>query len=151
EFFPSLPGWDVALALARQDGAYLGRLETADRYYRLGAGALGALRRLRAGIFAEELPELDGPAELAALQRTRGLRRVNDLVAYLDRALIARSELVERLRQVERLAYPFGRYRSDLQARGIGVEGDERRRSERLYGELMRALGQEVRRRGREL
>jgi len=151
EFFPPLPGWEVAQALARQDGALLTRLETAEHYYRLGAGVLGALRKLRAGLFAEELPELDGPAALAVLKRERGLRTTGDVVAYLDRALIARSELAERLRQVERQAYPYARYRADLAARGRGEDPAERRRWERLYGELMKELGRVVRQEGRAL
>jgi hypothetical protein len=150
-FFSPLPGWDVAVALARQDGASLERLESAERYYRLGAGVLGALRKLRAGLFAEELPELDGPAELADLRRARALRQTGDVIAYLDRALIARAELGDRLRQVERQAYPYGRYRSDLAARGLGTEEGERRRWERLYGEIMKALGAAIRREGRAL
>src|SRR4051794_7491885 len=37
EFFTDLPGWDVALALARADGIQPRGLETTERYYRLGA------------------------------------------------------------------------------------------------------------------
>jgi len=151
EFFPPLPGWDVALALARQDGAYLERVESAERYYRLGAGVLGALRKLRAGLFAEDLPELDGAAALAELKRSRGLRQVGDVVAYLDRALLARAELAERLRQVEHQTYPFNRYRADVAARGLGRDEGDRRRWERLYGEIMKVVGRAVRREGRAL
>ncbi len=157
EFFPPLPGWDVAVALARQDGAYLGRLETAERYYRIGAGVLGAIRKQRGGLFSDELPELDGPAELAALIRARGLRQIGDLVAYLDRMLIARAELLERMRQVERLGYPYARYRADLTARGLiqdpaqAAQPGERRRWERVYAEVMKGLGRAVRREGRAL
>ena len=151
EFFPSLPGWDVAQALARQDGTYMDRLETAERYYRLGAGVLGALRKLRAGIFSDDLPELDGPAELAALKKTRNLRQTGEIIAALDRALIARTELLDRLREVERHGYPFARFRTDLAARGVVQESTERRRWERLYGEVIKALGRTVRAEGRAL
>ena len=47
EFFTDLPGWDVALALARADGIRFADVESSERYYRLGAGVLGALRRLQ--------------------------------------------------------------------------------------------------------
>ena len=152
EFFGSLPGWDVAQALARSDGAHLGTLEIADRYYRLGAGMLGALRRSRTGLFDVEPAQTDGTAELARLRRERRLATTGELIAYLDRALIARAELVDRLRELERAGYPFGLFRQDLAARGLpaGGPGGERRWG-RLYGAVIKAVGEQVRAAGREL
>jgi hypothetical protein len=151
EFFSPLVGWDVARALATLDGAHLGRLESAEKYYRLGAGVLGALRRLEAGIFAEAPPEIDGPAALARLRRERRLGSVCDVIAYLDRALAARGELVDKLREVERAGYPFGRFREDLAKRGARTGGPGDRRFNRLYGAIMKVVGQHVRAEGRRL
>lgn len=150
-FFPPLPGWDVALALARQDGAYLGSLEASERYYRLGAGVLGALRRLQASVFDEELPEVDGPALLARTRRERRLTTTGEVVSYFDRALGSRAEVVERLREVERAAYPYGRFREDMVARGLASPGNNDRRLSRLYGSVMKVLGEEIRAEGRRL
>jgi hypothetical protein len=181
EFFPPLPGWDVALAMARTDSAYLGTVETSERYYRLGAGVLGALRRLQSSVFDEALPDVDGPTLLAVLRRERRLTTTGEVIAYFDRALISRSEVVDRLREVERGAYPYGRFREDLAARGLttasspaspggtgstsgpapagnpipsgngGSGGNNDRRWSRLYGSIMKVLASEIRAQGRQL
>jgi hypothetical protein len=151
EFFPPLPGWDVALELARADGAYLGTVEASERYYRLGAGVLGALRRLQSSVFDETLPTVDGPALLSTVRRERRLATIGELIAYFDRALTARSEVVDRLRDVERGAYPYARYREDLTARGHAPAGNNDRRWSRLYGGVMKALATEMRAEGRRL
>jgi hypothetical protein len=151
EFFPPLPGWDVALALARSDSAYLQTLEASERYYRLGAGVLGALRRMQSSVFDEILPEVDGPGRLAALRRDRRLTTTGEVIAFFDRALMARGELVDRLREVERGAYAYGRFREDLAARGLATSGSQDRRWSRLYGSIMKVLAAEIRSAGREL
>lgn len=150
-FFPPLPGWDVALALARSDTAYVGSLEASERYYRLGAGVLGALRRMQSSVFDECLPDVDGPAQLTALRRDRRLTTTGEVIAYFDRALAARSEVVDRLREVERGAYPYGRFREDLQVRGLAGPGNYDRRWSRLYGSIMKPLAADLRAAGREL
>ena len=149
EFFSPLKGWDVATALARSDGIQLRTLDMSERYYRLGAGVLGALRRLQSSVFDESLPEVDGPTLLAQLRRERRLITTGEVIAYFDRALSARAELTERLRDVERAGYPFGRFREDLAARGA-ASGDDRR-SSRIYGQVMKTLAQEMRTEGRRL
>jgi hypothetical protein len=156
EFFPPLPGWDVALSMARTDSAYLGTVETSERYYRLGAGVLGALRRLQSSVFDESLPEVDGPGLLAALRRDRRLITTGEVIAYFDRALTARCEVVDGLREIERGAYPYGRFREDLTARGVvasgaGAAGNNDRRWSRLYGAIMKVLASEIRAQGRQL
>jgi hypothetical protein len=151
EFFPPLPGWDVGLALARSDGAYLGTVEACERYYRLGAGVLGALRRLQASVFDDSLPAVDGPALLAKTRRERRLMTSGEVIAYFDRALTARSEVVDRLREVERGAYPYGRFREDLTARGLAAVGNNDRRWSRVYGSVMKELATELRSEGRRL
>jgi len=151
DFFPPLPGWEVALTLARSDGAYLGTVEASERYYRLGAGVLGALRRMQASVFDDSLPAVDGPALLAQTRRERRLNTTGEVIAYFDRALAARSEVVDRLREIERAAYPYGRYREDLTARGLTAAGNNDRRWSRLYGSVMKELATEIRTEGRRL
>src|SRR4051794_13559706 len=151
EFFPPLPGWDVALALARSDGAYLGTVEASERYYRLGAGVLGALRRLQSSVFDDALPTVDGPALLAQTRRERRLTTTGEVIAYFDRALSARSEVVDRLREVERGSYPYGRFREDLTARGVTAASNNDRRWSRIYGAVMKELAGEIRAEGRRL
>ncbi|MFN8637080.1 MAG: hypothetical protein U0893_24800 [Chloroflexota bacterium] len=151
ELFPPLVGWDVAQAMARTDGAFLGTVEASERYYRLGAGVLGALRRLQSSVFDDTLPTLDGPAELARLRRERRLTTTGEVIAYFDRALTARSEVVDRLREVERAAYPYGRFREDLTARGLTTTPNNDRRWSRVYGSVMKELAGELRAEGRRL
>jgi hypothetical protein len=151
DFFPPLPGWDVAIALARTDGAFLGTLESSERYYRLGAGVLGALRRLQSSVFDESLPTVDGPALLAQTRRERRLTTTGEVIAYFDRALSARSEVVDKLREVERGAYPYGRFREDLTARGLTAPASNDRRWSRIYGAVMKELAGEIRAEGRRL
>lgn len=145
EFFEPLPGWDVACSLASSDGVRPSTVEVSERYYRLGAGVLGALRKLDAGIF-RDVDDLDGPAELARLRRERRLTSVGEVIAYLDRALIARGELADRLREVERTAYPFGLFRQHLVERGLPAQGPgAERRWGRVYGGVMKAVGAQMR------
>ncbi len=149
EFFSPLVGWDVALALARSEGIQLRTLEVTERYYRLGAGVLGALRRLQSSVFDEKPPEVDGPALLAKLRRERRLITTGEVIAYFDRALLARNDVVERLRDVERAGYPYARFREDWKTRG--TVGSDDRRASRLYGQTMKVLAQEIRAEGRRL
>lgn len=148
-FFSPLPGWEVALALAQADHARFDSLETTERYYRLGAGVLGALRRLASGIFADQLAELDGAVELARLRARHGLRTTGAAIAYLDRAQRARAELAERLKEIEGRAYPFGAFRREVGRRGM--PSDDARRLGKLHGEIMKAVRQEARASGRRL
>jgi len=151
EFFEPLPGWDVACSLASSDGVRPSTVEMSERYYRLGAGVFGALRKLDAGIF-RDVGDLDGPAALARLRCERRLTSVGEVIAYLDRALTARGELADRLREVERAAYPFGLFRQHLVDRGIPATapGAERRWG-RLYGGVMKDVGSQMRLEGRRL
>ena len=151
EFFSPLPGWDIARALAEYERADLRVLEMAERYYRLGAGLLGAFSKLKAGLFGE-IGELDGVAELARIREERHLISAAEIVAYLDAKLAARRELVDRLRAIERTAYPYALFRKDLDARGVADQGpDGEHRWGRLYGVIMKALSCQVRGEGREL
>ena len=158
EFFSPLPGWEVGLALAAQEGARraLGSLEGAEHFYRLGAGVLGALTARKRSIFEPSVPKIDALAELAALRRAQRLMTTEQLIAYLQRAMSARAELVRALNQLGREIYPFNAFRAALRAAGIVLrersEGDpEQRRCSRLYGLVQRELSTRLAAAGREL
>jgi hypothetical protein len=150
EFFPPLTGWDVGQELAQIERTRITLLEQAERYYRLGAGVRGGLRKLAAGIFASEPEDFDDLAALARLQRTYQLRTVGEIVAYLDRALTGRSELLQALRTAERAAYPFGRFAADLKSMGISTRTEDRH-WRALYGGVMKQLGAHIRAEGQRL
>jgi hypothetical protein len=149
EFFPPLVGWDVAQLLAQIDRTRISGLESAERYYRLGAGVRGGLRKLAAGIFAAEPAAFDDIQAVESLQRERKLRGVGEIVAHLDGVLSARSELVQKLREAERAAYPFGRFMADLKALGIDTKSEDRR-WRGMYGRIMKQLGGDIRAFGQE-
>lgn len=156
-FFSPLPGWELAEILAALDHALpsLQTLEGAERYYRLGAGALGALTRLHTSIYAEAPAAIDGPAELAALRRAHRLFTSESVIAHLDRQLSARAERLKALEELERAAYPFAQFKADLAARGVDLDALPNRRAQqpwsRLYGEIQKAVRTQVRRDGRAL
>src|SRR5205814_10436262 len=61
-FFEPLRGWSAAQALARLESSDLNRLssiEAIERYYRLGAGVEGGLRRLHTGLFDTQSATVD--------------------------------------------------------------------------------------------
>src|SRR5205085_6072314 len=121
-FFEPLPGWPVARVLARWEGADLERLrsiEAVERYYRLGAGVSGALTRLETGIFETEPPVLDVPALLEGMRQVGRPNPLNVLLLQLEQRLTERKALEERVMQLPRSAYPFGRLRSDLARAGV--------------------------------
>ena len=158
-FFQSLPGWPAAVALARLDACDLGRLRGVDaveRYYRLGAGAAGALTRLRTGLFDPEPRVIDAAALItqspAAHQTGGGVNRLNALLLDLERRLAERKALEERLNQLPRLAYPFGQLRADLARAGVPRRIlDSRGALGRAYGEVTRELAAAIRLAGRQL
>ena len=94
---------------------------------------------------------MDGPALLAQTRRERRLTTTGEVIAYFDRALSARSEVVDRLREVERGSYPYGRFREDLTARGVTAASNNDRRWSRIYGAVMKELAGEIRAEGRRL
>ena len=154
-FFQPLPGWDAARALARLELADLDRLssiEAVERFYRLGAGVLGALTRLQTGLFETEPQSVDAAELIGELRRNGRARTLNDLLLYLQRELEQRKLLDERLAQIPRGAYPFGRLRSDLQKAGVARSVlDSRGALGRAYAEVSREMLDTVREAGREL
>jgi hypothetical protein len=154
-FFAPLPGWTAAHALARLESSNLDRLsgiEAIERYYRLGAGVEGALSRLETGVFETEPAKVDSELLIAQLRRTGHARTLNDLLLYEQRELELRKGLDERLNQLPRTAYPFGRLRSDLHKLGVARSVlDSRGALGRAYSEVTREMLIAIRADGRVL
>lgn len=154
-FFEPLPGWAAARALARMESSNLDRLtsiDTIERYYRLGAGVEGALSRLETSIFDTEPARVDAEALIADLRKAGKARTLNELLLHLQRELEQRKGLDERLMQLPRNAYPFGRLRSDLQKLGVARSVLESRGAlGRAYAEVNRDMLNAIREAGREL
>jgi len=154
-FFEPLPGWAAARVLARWEGTALDRLrsvETVERYYRLGAGATGALVRLHTGLFETEAPSVDAAALLEQLRRDGHAQTLNLVLLYLERRLAERKVLDERLAQLPRSAYSFGRLRADLARAGVPRTILESRGAlGRAYTEVTRDVLSAIRTAGQEL
>jgi hypothetical protein len=154
-FFEPLPGWTAARALARLEASNLDRLtsiEAIERYYRLGAGVEGALSRLETGIFETEQARVDAEAQIGGLRQVGKARTLNELLLYLQHELELRKLVDERLAQLPRTAYPFGRLRSDLHKLGVPrAVLDSRGALGRAYAEVTREMISEIREAGREL
>jgi hypothetical protein len=154
-FFEPLPGWQAARELARLESTDIERLksiEAIERYYRLGAGVEGALSRLEAGLFETEPRKVDAAELIGELRRAGRARTLNQLLLHLQRELEQRKALDERLTQLPRSAYPFGRLRSDLQKLGVPrAVLDGRGALGRAYAEATREMLSAVREAGRQL
>ncbi len=154
-FFEPLPGWAAARELARLEASNLDRLtgiEAIERYYRLGAGVEGALSRVETGIFETEPAHIDAEALVRQLRTSGKARTLNELLLYVQRELEKRKAVEERLAQIPRAAYPFGRLRSDLQKLGVPrAVLDSRGALGRAYAEVQRELLAAIRATGREL
>jgi hypothetical protein len=153
-FFEPLPGWPAARVLARWEGADLERLtslEAVERYYRLGAGVAGALSRLHTGLFDAEPQVVDAPALLNELRRAGRAPTLNALLLYLEQQLAQRKLLEERLAQLPRMGYPFGRLRADFAHAGVPRAVLESRGAlGRAYGEVVRDVSNAIRQAGQE-
>jgi hypothetical protein len=154
-FFEPLPGWPAAHVMARWENVDLNRLrsiEAVERFYRLGAGVTGALTRLHTSLFATEPASIDVLRELDKLRPSGRAATLNVLLLNVDHRLRERKLLEERLAQLPRLAYPFGRLRSDLAKAGVPRAVLESRGAlGRAYGEVTRELSAAIRAAGQEL
>ncbi len=156
-FFSPLRGWEMGVELARMEGAMasLSTVEGAERYYRLGAGVMGALEKLSRSVFSDQTSHTDSVAALRELRRTRGLRTLSDVLAYLDRAMATRRQRQQFLANLAKSAYPFSQFRQDL-ADFVASSADLQDRSSvnawgPVYGEVMKYLDREITSRGKEL
>src|SRR5262249_41172314 len=111
EFFGPLPGWLTGQELARIDGMSrsLTNLDTADRYYHLGAGVAGALDVSSRSIFDDDA-EVDPANELSRLKEyanTISPVSTGTMVDRLGAAMRQRQQLVRALRDLPRAAFTF--------------------------------------------
>jgi hypothetical protein len=154
-FFAPLPGWSAARAVARLESSDLDRLssiEAIERYYRLGAGVEGALTRLNTGLFETEPSKVDAVAQIQQLRQAGKARNLNTLLLHLQHELASRKVLEERLVQLPRSAYPFGRLRGDLQKLGLPrTVLDSRGALGRAYAEVTREMASAIRAAGQDL
>jgi hypothetical protein len=158
-FFEPLPGWATARELARMDGLSrgLGQLDTADRYYHLGAGVAGALVAQDGSIFDEEA-EIEPAQEGERLRAFLPTLRAPSTTLLLERltALMRhRQDLARELRDLSRGAYTFRDFAQELVAAGAATEDEPEAQLRRQWGEGFRALLEahdgEVRQAGRRL
>jgi hypothetical protein len=154
-FFEPLPGWSAAQTLARLESSDLGRLssiEAIERYYRLGAGVEGALSRINTGLFETEPRKIDAAEQISRMRQTGRARTLNALLLYLQQELANRKVLEERLTQLPRNAYSFGRLRGDLQKAGVPrAILDSRGALGRAYAEVTRHMTTAIRAAGQQL
>jgi hypothetical protein len=112
----------------------------------------GALTRLHASLFETEPERVDAAALIGDLRRAGRARTMNALLLYLQQELENRKLLEDRLAQLPRTAYPFGRLRSDLhKLRVPRTVLDSRGALGRAYGEVTREMLAAIRAAGLEL
>lgn len=149
-FFQPLPGWEMALLLARTDRSEprLRVLETAEHYYRIGAGVQGAVSQLQQSVFVRQPPRLPAQEVFDWLRAKVRPSTSQDLSRYIERMMAGRIELQGRLRNLTRSPYRFSDLVAALKAGGVEVpereEGfppEERRK----WGDLLRAVAVEHR------
>ncbi|MHB1006855.1 MAG: hypothetical protein ACYC3S_14610 [Chloroflexota bacterium] len=123
EFFSPLPGWEMALLLSRFDrgSAALHHIEGAERYYRLGAGLQGAAASLLSSIFVQTPPPVDADRAFAWLQGTFRVTSTGFLAQEVDRRMAARSQMVNRLKELMRTPFRLGDLAQTLRRHGLAM------------------------------
>lgn len=158
-FYEPLPGWPTAGELARLDGATrgLGQIDTADRYYHLGAGVAGALVALDRSIFDDE-PAIDPAREVErfrAYLKTISPPSTAMAVDRLGTRMRHRRDLIRQLRDLIRSQWGFSDFAAELAKAGLAAEEDSDSALRRQFGDAYRTLIEseeaEIRRDGREL
>ena len=159
DFFEPLPGWATARELARMDGSArgLGQIDSADRYYHLGAGVAGALVTLDGSIFDDEQPI--EPAEevprLRAFLGTLSPPSTGAAIEHLGTWMRQRNEVTRRFRDLTRASFSFRDFAGQLVVAGLATpedsERDLRRRWSQTYRDLIDTAEAELRQAGREL
>ncbi|MBI2939605.1 MAG: hypothetical protein HYY04_04135 [Chloroflexi bacterium] len=155
-FFGALPGWTTGREMARLDGsvAALRYLDTADRYYHLGAGVNGALVVRTRSVFVEE--EVDCAGDELARFRTFAAEvrplTTGEVITRLDAEMRRRRELQQRVRALRRCPYTFEEFADDVRAMGLGEEDSAVDRGwGQRYGEIASAHAAAIMQAGRTL
>jgi hypothetical protein len=159
EFFDPLPGWLTGQDLARLDGMSrsLTNLDTADRYYHLGAGVAGALDLAARSVFDDDV-DVDPSKELSRVKEyasTISPVSTGTMIDRLGAAMRQRQQMVRSLRDLPRAAFTFRDFVGELKEAGL-VTGDEiepdlRRQWSALYWPVVEAQEAENRVVGRRL
>ncbi len=158
-FFESLPGWATAQELARIDGVIrsLPSLDSADRYYHLGAGVAGALAASSRGIFDDDV-DVEPSREVERLKgfvTTVSPVSTGAIVDRLGVAMRQRQALLKGLRDLARAAFTFRDFVGELVAEGLAtgdeIEPDLRKKWSALYWPVVEAQDTENRVVGRRL
>ena len=123
EFFSPLPGWEMGLLLSRHDHASgaLHHIEGAERYYRLGAGLQGAAAQLLSTIFVQSPPPVEPERAFAWLQSTFHAPSTGYLAQEVDRRMAARTQMVNRLKELLRSPYRLGDLAQTLRRHGLAM------------------------------
>ncbi|TAK24577.1 MAG: hypothetical protein EPO26_04980 [Chloroflexota bacterium] len=166
-FFEAMPGWRVAIALARIEDALddLVDTETASRYYHLGVGIHGEMSEARRGIFApregvadDELlrlspeDEAESVVDLDRIARAGDLTSARAIARWLERRRAGRQHVVARRKEIEKLPYRWAEYLSDARRRGLDLgDADTNAAVRTLHRALAHGHRDAVRARGREM
>jgi len=159
DFFDPLPGWQTARELARLDGSTRGlpQIDTADRYYHLGAGVAGALVTLERSIFDEATPvePTEEVERLRAYLKTISPPATGVLIDRLGSQMRYRRQLIQRLRDLTRQSFGFVDFVAALTQAGLASENDSETALRRQWSEAYRCLIDEedaqIRAAGREI
>lgn len=147
-FFSPLPGWEMAVQLARLDRSE-GRFQTlegAEHYYRIGAGLMGAAAQLQVSVFVRQPPAVDAEHVMSWLRSKIKPPSSGAFVQHAEKLMAARSQLQARLRNLARSPYRFVDLSDALKKRGVtlperesGLTPAERER----WGGLLRRVATE--------
>lgn len=144
-FFEPLPGWEMALMLARADRSD-GRIESldgAEHYYRLGAGLQGAVAQFQVSIFVRKPPEVHAAAAFDWLRARVRPPSSSGYLQVAERLMSTRSALMARLRSLARSPYKFADLTEALKQMGHPLPEREDTlpsREREKWGELLRKV-----------
>jgi hypothetical protein len=147
-FFSPLPGWEMALLLARLDRseARLKLLEGAEHYYRIGAGLMGAAAQLQVSVFVRQPPAVNPEHTMAWLRSKVRPPSSGAFLQHAEKLMTARGQLQTRLRTLTRSPYRYADLAETLKSRGVvlperesGLPAAERER----WGGVLRRVGAE--------
>ena len=158
-FFEPLPGWPTARELARLDGSARGMhlLDTADRYYHLGAGVAGAIADQGRSVFEDEAT-VDRAGEVDRLRsflKTVSPPATGPLIDRLGGLMRSRQAHLRELRDLTRAGFSFRDYADMIVQAGLAPEGETesalRRQWSESYRSLLESGDAEIRAAGRRL
>jgi hypothetical protein len=149
-FFELLPGWEMAVLLARLDRSEgkLQTLEGAEHYYRIGTGLQGAVSQLLVSVFVRQPPTIAANAALDWLRSRARPPASTTFIQHAERQMAARGLLSGRLRNLARSPYRFADLAEALKARGIQLPERESAmppREREKWGDLLRRVAAEHR------